>query len=144
MPDPTTLAPVDGDPLVGRTLKVFLWGTGYNVQALEHPFEGDLGAPLGGARLLLLLAPTPEARGVGRRHWGDTGSELVAHGDADERPRRSPAKRRARSLRVLAVPDRGAGAASMCRTPASPLRWVASRAVSQHPYQYGPQRSREL
>ena len=62
MPAPTTLAPVDGDPLVGRTLKVFLRGTGYNVQALEYPFEGDLSAPLGGARLLLLLAPTPEAR----------------------------------------------------------------------------------
>jgi hypothetical protein len=74
VPDPTTLALVDGDPVVGRTLKVFLRGTGYNVQSLEYPFEGDLGASLGGARQLLSLAPTSEAREalVGatlRRYW---------------------------------------------------------------------------
>jgi hypothetical protein len=41
------LALVDGDIVVGRTSKLFLRGTGYNVQSLEYPFEGDLGAPLG-------------------------------------------------------------------------------------------------
>ena len=60
---PTTLALVDGDPVAGRALKVLLQGAGYNVRSLGHPFDGDLGGLLGGARLLLLPpARTSEAR----------------------------------------------------------------------------------
>jgi hypothetical protein len=63
IPAPTTLALVDGDPVVGRALKVLLQGAGYNVRSLGYPFGGDLGALLGGARLLLLPPSlTSEAR----------------------------------------------------------------------------------
>jgi hypothetical protein len=63
MPAPTTLALVDGDPIVGRALKVLLQGAGYNVRSLRYPFEGDPGELLGGARLLLLPpALTSEVR----------------------------------------------------------------------------------
>jgi len=54
MTAPSTLAIVDGNPVVARALKLLLQGAGYDVRSLEYPFEGDLGELLGDARLLLL------------------------------------------------------------------------------------------
>ena len=54
MTAPSTLAIVDGNPVVARALKLLLQGAGYDVRSLEYPFEGDLGELLGGVRLLLL------------------------------------------------------------------------------------------
>jgi CheY-like chemotaxis protein len=60
MTAPSTLAIVDGNPVVARALKLLLQGAGYDVRSLEYPFEGDLGEELGGVRLLL-LPPTLSA-----------------------------------------------------------------------------------
>ncbi len=55
-----TVAVIGGNSIVGRALELLLRGAGYNVRLLGQPADGELGALLEGANLLL-LAPMLDA-----------------------------------------------------------------------------------